>query len=956
MSNSNNAKFFSLVWRTALAVSFATLAASSSVYVFGKLTLDNNYNQERLRTRKLYEQAYRSILQKSRLNDITISWLIPAFLDPQSTHKEALVKINELIEKNWFKIGFESEIESAYLFSKDGRLIGKWGITIADVGIFSDLFNQAVEKEEPVDQILCTRVCTHIYVSPFLHNGKFIGVFVFAIDLAGTIIQMRAITGADVGILIKDTKVVDSKLPYLDKISSNVVALTGYEKNLPLLRALMEDPSINKLKHSLRFDYDQKSYEISTIPFIEGNETAELIIIDDISSELADIQKATTLYAATGLLSLLLSGGIILLLLIGPTRRLRVLSSVLPLIAEKRYQKVLEILPKRKQPAFFKDEINILSEATHNLITTLKGLDGEVEKRTKHLSEKTVELQKEKNFVSNILNTAQVIIMTLDENGNIISLNKYGENLIGLSSYANQDSKFTNLISDALDFDEIASAIINLSQNKTDNFNYECKIASEVSNQLFISWYFTRIVSPDNTSEILAVGLDLTERNQIESQLSWLADHDTLTNLYNRRRFENELKRTLALSNRYNQSGALIYFDIDQFKFVNDSSGHKVGDELLVRVADKLKCVTRETDLVARVGGDEFAVLAPHISLEHAKKLVDKICTETTTIEISADSSVHRASISAGLLLFPIPGYSEQDIMASVDLAMYKAKQSNKGSWCLATIQDFNRDEVRTQVNWKFSIQKALQEDRFLLYFQPIKRISDGSIAHYECLLRMRDDDGLIVSPGLFLHVAEQTGLMCLIDKRVLEMAFKIQSEFIHNKLDIILSVNLSGEIISNPGAFDIVTTLLRQYDLSASKFIFEVTESQAVTNLFAAQNFMRQIHEVGGQFALDDFGVGFSSMSYLKQLPVQFLKIDGGFVKNLDVDHEDKLFVQAINSVGRGMRLKTIAEFVENEQIYEALRDIGVDYAQGYAIGKPMPVPEFHTPVSDNWTQCSSQ
>jgi len=188
---------------------------------------------------------------------------------------------------------------------------------------------------------------------------------------------------------------------------------------------------------------------------------------------------------------------------------------------------------------------------------------------------------------------------------------------------------------------------------------------------------------------------------------------------------------------------------------------------------------------------------------------------------------------------------------------------------------------------------------------------------------------------------------MVSIDRRVLELAFKAQSEFIQNKLDIILSVNLSGELISHPDVFNTVTSLLKKYDLPASKFIFEITESQAVTNLFEAQNFMRQIQEIGGQFALDDFGVGFSSMSHLKRLPVQYLKIDGGFVKNLDVDHEDKLFVQAINNVGRGMGLKTIAEFVHNDQIYAALRYIGVDYAQGYAIGEPIQLSEIYSQYS---------
>ena len=247
-------KFFSLVWKTVLAVSFATLAASASVYVFGKITLDKNYAQERFRTRQLYAQAYHSILQRSRLNDITISWLIPAFLDPQSSHQAALAKINELIEENWFKIGLESDIESAYLLSREGELIGKWGVTVVDIGIFSELFNQAVEKEEPVDQIICTHVCTHTYVSPFLHNGKFIGVFIFAIDLAGTVIQMHRITGADIGILVKDTDVPDNRLPYLDKLSSSVVALTGTKRNLPLLISLMEEPLIEQINKSLIFE------------------------------------------------------------------------------------------------------------------------------------------------------------------------------------------------------------------------------------------------------------------------------------------------------------------------------------------------------------------------------------------------------------------------------------------------------------------------------------------------------------------------------------------------------------------------------------------------------------------------------------------------------------------------------------------------------------------------------
>ncbi|MGR9101457.1 MAG: putative bifunctional diguanylate cyclase/phosphodiesterase, partial [Gammaproteobacteria bacterium] len=396
---------------------------------------------------------------------------------------------------------------------------------------------------------------------------------------------------------------------------------------------------------------------------------------------------------------------------------------------------------------------------------------------------------------------------------------------------------------------------------------------------------------------------------------------------------------------------ALIFFDIDHFKNINDSSGHSVGDELLVKVAEKLISITRESDIVARFGGDEFVVLAPHIDQPHAVELVKKICHEMAMVEINVGKIQLRVSVSAGLLVFPVPdasGYSDQDLMASVDMAMYKAKALGRGGWCMASVNDMHRKEVRHTVNWKSKIEKALDEDRFLLYFQPIQKISDRSIAHYECLLRMIDENGDIILPGLFTAVAEQTGLIHKIDLRVLDLAFKSQAQFLADGFEIKLSINLSSEMLSNPDAFNIISALLKKWKVPASMFIFEVIETQAVTNLQSAHKLIQKIAEIGGKFALDDFGVGFSSMSYLKLLPVHFLKIDGSFIKNLADSHEDHLFVNAINNVGQGMGLVTIAEFVENNRIMDELIKIGVDYAQGFAIGKPLPIPEFHDKTKD--------
>ncbi|GAB4279897.1 MAG: hypothetical protein Kow0065_25180 [Methylomicrobium sp.] len=366
----------------------------------------------------------------------------------------------------------------------------------------------------------------------------------------------------------------------------------------------------------------------------------------------------------------------------------------------------------------------------------------------------------------------------------------------------------------------------------------------------------------------------------------------------------------------------------------------------LIKVAEKLRTSTRETDVIARFGGDEFIVLAPQITQKNAEELVQKICHEMTTVFINDGNQRHRVSVSAGLLMFPEPNCTAQDLLATADVAMYKAKEAGRGGWRLANSEDIHRREIKTRVNWKTRIEKGLSDRLFQLHYQPIMCIKDQSISHYECLLRMVDEEtGRLIPPGLFIEVAEQTGLIFQIDMMVVELAFCKQVELIEQGFEEVrLAINLSGDTLSKPEAFGKIDSLLKRYRLRPSQFIFEVTETQAVTNLQAAHDFIDNINEIGGSFALDDFGVGFSSLNYLRQLPVEYLKIDGSFVKNITDSLEDQLFVTAINSVGHGLGLKTIAEFVENDAILDKLSVLGVDYAQGYSIGKPMAEPEFHS------------
>ncbi|MGJ0431255.1 EAL domain-containing protein [Methylobacter sp.] len=935
-------RFLSLTWKAILAVSIAILTSSGSVFIFGNLTLEKNYSQERDRVHRFYQQAFDSILQQSKLDQIDITWIIPAVISLDLSSQQALGQIEKIINANWFKIELESDIKSAYLFSKKGDLLNSWGDTVLNKEVFSPWLNYVFENEEPFEKILCSINCVQYKAYPFLHNGEFIGVFIFGRDLADMVLRMKAITGKEIGILVQnnENEIVSTK-PTLDKWSKAIIALTEYEKSFPLLLAVM-----NKLPDSLpqkkaRFEYNNNDYEIIIFPFSKDNNIADLVIIDNLSEELIDIHRSSMLYALSGAISLILAGVILLLLLIKPMRRLNAFIALLPWIAKKNYLKVNEIMPVSSGHKLFNDEIDILNNATQDLILTLKNLDRDVDLRTQRLAERSVELQQEKNLVSNILNTAQVIIIIIDNNGRIVMSNKYAEKQIGYSENELKRQLFVNLVFGHEDIRTISNAIEEISSQQRRTFRYECILFSSKGNELYISWFFT-LIKNNKKIEILSVGLDLTERRITEKKLSWLADHDPLTNLYNRRRFDQELEHALTIANRYNQKGALILFDIDQFKNINDSSGHNVGDELLIKVADKLLSIIRDTDIVARLGGDEFVVISYCIDQDHAEKVVQKICTEIATVKVTVNNIDLGVTISAGMLIFPAPGFSSQELMATVDIAMYKAKQMGRGGWCLASMEDLARDEIRHRVNWKAKIEKALEEDRFILYYQPIMRIVDKSISHYECLLRMIDENGEIIPPGMFTGIAEHFGLITKIDQRVIDLAFKKQSLFIKQGLDIHLSINLSGEMLSNPNAFSIIAEHLDRWNVPAHKFIFEVLETQAVTNIQAARDFMTYVTNIGGKFALDDFGVGFSSMSHLKQLPVQYLKIDGGFIKNLANNREDQLFVKAINDVGQGMGIKTIAEFVENEAILKELSEMGVNYAQGYGIGKPMPEPQF--------------
>lgn len=428
---------------------------------------------------------------------------------------------------------------------------------------------------------------------------------------------------------------------------------------------------------------------------------------------------------------------------------------------------------------------------------------------------------------------------------------------------------------------------------------------------------------------------DITDERAMLRQLTHEASHDHLTGLRNRREFERQLS-TLAHAGGAS-SHHVFYVDVDQFKVVNDIAGHELGDQLLVGIANILKMGARQSDTVARLGGDEFGLILRHCSEEAALRVAQNLRTQISTCSLAWNGKSFSATVSIGMMAFGERGTSAASIMAGADMACNLAKEQGRNR-----IQAFNEGDARMQerrgeMTWASEIRRAMEEDRLRLHFQPIAALRPipGSLKHGEMLLRIIDDNGKLLPPASFISAAERYNQIQAVDRWVITTAFDWLSQHPHHEA----SINLSGQSI---GDAQLLPFVLRQFErcgLPPNRVCFEITETAAIGDLVSALKFMNALKAVGVKFALDDFGIGMSSFSYLKTLPVDYVKIDGSFTKTLLTDPLNRGIVEAIVQIAKLCGLQTIAEWVETVEIKDMLAVIGVDHAQGWLIGKPVPI-----------------
>ncbi|MEH2079573.1 MAG: EAL domain-containing protein [Nostoc sp.] len=553
-------------------------------------------------------------------------------------------------------------------------------------------------------------------------------------------------------------------------------------------------------------------------------------------------------------------------------------------------------------------------------------------------------LFQEKELAQVTLQSIGDAVITTDVFGRIQYLNPVAESLIGCSQASVQGLPLVEVL--RIVHETTQEPV----QNPIEQALEENRIVGLANHTVLIAQNAQEIVIEDSAAPIrnregqvigaVMVFHDVTQNRQLALQLSWQATHDALTGLVNRQEFERRVEHALTLSKLDYQVHALCYLDLDRFKIVNDTCGHLAGDELLRQMTVLLQEKIRKTDTLARLGGDEFGILLNQCMPKQALRVANELRECVQEFRFVWQEQVFSIGVSIGLVGIDLSSESLTEIISTADAACYTAKNRGRNRVYLAETDDQERLQQRGQMQWVSRISKALENDWFCLYAQKIAAItpSDQNGDHYEVLLRLRDEQGNLVLPMAFIPAAERYNLMHLIDRWVIRTLFKNWLTLAGDEQSI-YAINLSGSSINDDQFIDFLYEQFTLYPISPQRICFEITETVAIANLIKARQFIQSLQQMGCRFALDDFGVGMSSFAYLKYLPVDYLKIDGSFIRNIVENPVDDAIVTAITRISNVMGIQTIAEFVENEAILERITALGIDYAQGYGIAVPCPL-----------------
>ncbi|MGH8585680.1 MAG: EAL domain-containing protein [Gammaproteobacteria bacterium] len=926
-------RFLGLHWKAFLWLSGLLLFLSAAFYTLSQYHLTEQFRAQRAAEVASYRKQIGGLFRGTSDRLVRLAGAIPSMGDLgdaiKSGNRERLAAVTSAAAR-YASLGYELEVQRIELFlagEKGEERVWRWTQTEAEDLPEPRLRRALAEvrrEEAPVTLLACQPLCLLNAFVPVLAGDENVAVLAVSQSIADLVIEFRALTGADLAIVVPAGR-TGAHLPAWGAV---VPALTESSRIRPLLEDLSGDvPDPAALNDGRPVEWRGASYEVHRVPLAEfiPAETGFVVLIADVSARLAAIRAAARQGFVATAAALGVAELILLYLVTLPVRRLRRLARTLPLLAKGAYHQARVDLSASKQVSRFRDEVDLLYE-------TSATLSDQLEENARAISAKNQEFAVERDFVRGLLDSAQVLVVTQTRFGVIQAANELAAQLTGFSPSELKGSRFVDLIGDVEAHREVLAGLEALTQTGGRRLEQQYPLSRRDGESRQIVWVHTplREEHSDGTA-VLSVGLDVTDRVEAESRMRWLANNDGLTGLVNRHRFIEELKRTFDQVARGGMVSAVLLFDLDHFKEINDTSGHPAGDALLRTVAEELRARARKSDIVARLGGDEFAMLMPNTDAYGAAAFARQINERLAQVPFVYGEHRYRTGASIGIALLPQHGSDSEELLAHADLAMYEAKRAGRSCFRMFAHEHEDAGALAGGVHWKDLLSRALVEGHLFFEYEPVIEVGNGAVAFHEALLRFRLEDGRIVYPGEFLPAAQRAGLGYEIDCYAARLAVEVLGSGAAQSL----SVNLSTAALADERWAEPVKTAVVKGGLDPLRLIFEITETDMIADMSQARRIMDELVMLGVRFALDDFGSGFSSLYYLKQLPASFVKIDQSLVKGLAADARDRDFVRAITSMIRCYGRTVVAEGVEDAATLTLLEEMGVTLVQGFHLAE---------------------
>lgn len=931
-------RFFSLRWKTFLMLVLVLFVVHCTYSFLAYQQQEQQFQMERDRLNSRDVAVLEGLVSSSYQRLLELGEVLSLMaIDHYSEDADPLVALSQTINLNFDRFSLNGSIDSIYLYDDQARLIEGRGMTLA---LPKSVVQEVIVTEKPVRNMYCSVDCLRYVALPIQFRGDNMGVMVVGRTLIDVVLSFNRQRGRDIGLAFRMPK-HSSELP---EWGLSFKYLTQKGLNIQVLQALVAQYPYSSEGGIYQVELNDRTFEaVLRVPEGIANDVAFWVLMEDLTEDRQALYRqffSSLLLAAAGLL---VAAVLQLTVLRNPMNHLSHIAKQLPKLAESSYDDVREALEDTaSSKGHHYDELDVLCDSTLELTNQLQRLEVSILERTQKLQDRSAALERERDFVNNLLDTAQAIILTQDVEGRIMTLNCCGQDLLGITDDQLGEVRFSELGHTEKSWHEHRQQLERIEKGYCSQVQGETQILDKFSERREVAWMHSRLKTlSEGAPTLLTVGIDITERKFAERQLYWLANHDVLTSLPNRLLFKSQLEENIITAQQSGASIAVVICDIDGFKDVNDSMGHVVGDELLQQAAERLKVHAGDNDMLSRLGSDEFVIVKNELVAAEGVQQIAETVLQAFREPFYVDGFEIYITLSVGISVYPDHGNDFTTLTKNADIALFHAKDSGKNCCRIfSEMMGVARDERFSLVN---DLHKALDRNELHLQYQPQVDADSGRLVGVEALIRWEHPVAGTISPVRFIPLAEEQGLIVDIGEWVLYEACRQmkhwQSQGLH---DVKVGVNLAGQQMMHENLLLTIDDALRTSGLSPESLDLEVTENFLIKQPELLVPKLFKLREKGISISMDDFGTGFSSLSYLKKLPIDTLKIDRSFIQDIGSDKDDESIVKAIIVMCHSLGIEVLAEGVETDPQLQFLQEHNCSLIQGYYFSKPLPPQEL--------------